>query len=295
MKEHTRSPLFVAEVSSNHHADLSRALEFIDVAAGLGCDAVKFQLFRIEELFAPEILSRSEQHRQRETWELPLKFLPELSNRAHEKGVSFSCTPFHLEAVEELYPFVDFYKIASYEILWTELISACAKTAKPMVLSTGMATLEEIDHAVSSYDKAGGQKLTLLHCVSGYPTPLDQCNLAAIETLSTRYRCAAGWSDHSVNAAVVTRAVHRWGASMIEFHLDIDGCGAEYPSGHCWLPGQIGPVIKVIRDSSSADGDGKKIPMPSEIADRNWRTDPKDGLRPLEIIRQRWRQERCDL
>jgi N-acetylneuraminate synthase len=290
MRKQTQAPQFVAEVSSNHRADLSRSLQFIDRAADLGCDAVKFQLFRVQDLFAAEILHRSKQHREREAWELPLTFLPDLSNRARERGISLACTPFYLKAVEELYPFVDFYKIASYEILWTDLLASCAGTGKPLVLSTGMATLEEVDRAVESFYRAGGRQLTLLQCVSGYPTPVDQCNLAAIRTLSSRYGCSAGWSDHSVSQAVIFRAAHHWGASMIEFHLDIDGCGDEYPSGHCWLPDQIGPVIQAVRESIAADGDGKKTPMPSEIFDRDWRTDPNDGLRPLEIVRQSWRE-----
>ncbi len=295
MREKIRPPIFVAEVSSNHQTDLSRSLEFIDEAAKLGCDAVKFQLFRVRDLFAKEILDRSQQHREREAWELPLNFLPELSKRARENGIELACTPFYLKAVDELNPFVDFYKIASYELLWTDLLNACARTGKPLVLSTGMGTLEEIDRAVDAFREAGGKELTLLQCVSGYPAPVKQCNLAAIRTLSSRYRCPAGWSDHSVSEAVIFRAVHYWGASMIEFHLDLDGHGDEFSSGHCWLPQQIGPVIQAIRTSLAADGDGEKIPMPSEVVERNWRTDPRDGLRPLEIVRQQWREERCVL
>ena len=92
---------FIAEVSSNHHQSLERCLEFVEAAAQIGCDAVKFQLFRIEQLFAPEILSRSESHRQRKQWELPLEFLPPLAKRCEELGIAFSCTPFHLQAVSD--------------------------------------------------------------------------------------------------------------------------------------------------------------------------------------------------
>jgi len=99
---------FVAEVSSNHHQDLSRALQFIDQAAAIGCQSVKFQLFKIHQLFAPEILARSPQHRARQAWELPPEFLPVLSGRCRDLGLQFGCTPFYLEAVAELWPFVDF-------------------------------------------------------------------------------------------------------------------------------------------------------------------------------------------
>lgn len=280
------SVLFVAEVSSNHQRDLARSLAFVDTAAAVGCDGVKFQLFKIDQLFAPEILARSEEHRRRRAWELPVEFLPSLAARCRQHNILFGCTPFYLEAVEELRPYVDFYKIASYELLWSDLLAACAGTGKPVALSTGMATLEEVQTAVTLLRQAGCQDLTLLHCVSGYPTPPEQCNLAAIETLRRACACNVGWSDHSASPAVIYRAVHRWQASMVEFHLDLDGTGDEYRTGHCWLPDQIAPVIRAIRLGLAADGDGQKVPLPSELSDRDWRADPSDGLRPMKWLRQ---------
>ena len=131
---------FIAEASSNHGQNLPRALEFVDAAARCGCDAVKFQLFRVEELFAPEILAKSAKHRARMHWELPVAHLEPLAKRAQQRGIQFSCTPFYLDAVKELEPYVAFYKIASYELLWNDLLEACAATKKPVVVSTGMAT-----------------------------------------------------------------------------------------------------------------------------------------------------------
>jgi N-acetylneuraminate synthase len=289
---------FVAEVSSNHHRDLRRCLAFIDRSAEIGCSAVKFQLFRIRQLFAPEILASSEKHRQREAWELPVEFLPELAARCRQRKIQFACTPFYLEAVEKLLPHVDFYKIASYELLREDLLKECARTGKPVVLSTGMATLDEIRKAVETVRSAVPRHdaverrsmakfppLTLLHCVSGYPAPADQCNLAAIETIRKMFDCPVGWSDHSVQPMVILRAIHRWNASMIEFHLDLDGRGAEFASGHCWLPEQIAAVIQHHAVAVSADGDGRKQPVPSEMPDRDWRADPSDGLRPFKKIR----------
>ena len=276
---------FVAEVSSNHHRDLDRCLAFIDEAAEIGCDAVKFQLFKIDQLFAPEILQQSEEHRRRRDWELPVEFLPHLAERCAHRNVKFACTPFFLAAVEELLPYVSFFKVASYELLWTDLLVACARTGKPVVLSTGMATLDEVTGAVSTLRGAGCTDLTLLHCVSGYPTPADECNLAAIQTLRHACGCPVGWSDHSGDPAVIQRAVHRWGACMVEFHLDLDGTGDEFRTGHCWLPNQIGPAIESVAVGQEADGSGQKTPSPSEEADREWRADPSDGLRPLRSIR----------
>jgi len=287
---------FVAEVSSNHNRDLGRCLAFVDKAAEIGCSAVKFQLFKIRELFALEILATSESHRQREAWELPVEFLPALATKCHETGIQFACTPFYLDAVEELLHHVDFYKIASYELLWNDLLTACAQTGKPVVISTGMATVDEVKSAVDVLVKAGCQNLTILHCVSGYPTPVNECNLAAIETLRSRLcamphasRVSVGWSDHSVNPGVIYRAVHHWGAEMVEFHLDLDGTGEEYKTGHCWLPERIQAVIEAVQIAVQADGNGQKVSTICELPDRDWRADPGDGLRPLKHIRTTWR------
>ena len=279
---------FIAEVSSNHAQDLSRALAFVDAAAACGCDAVKFQLFRVAELFAPEILSKSAKHRERVQWELPLSHLAPLAERCRERGLQFSCTPFYLEAVKELAPYAAFYKIASYELLWTALLEACAATGKPVILSTGMATMAEIRSAVATLKRAGAREVTLLHCVSAYPTPVHEANLSAIAAIREATGVPVGWSDHTRAPAVIERAVHKWGASTIEFHLDLDGSGAEYAAGHCWLPEEIAPVIARIRAGMSADGSGFKEPAPAELSDREWRADPADGLRPLRHIRANW-------
>jgi len=279
---------FVAEVSSNHNRDLQRCLTFVDVAAEIGCGAVKFQLFKIERLFAREILARSEDHRRRQAWELPVEFLPALADRCHDVDVQFACTPFYLDAVEDLLPYVDFYKIASYELLWNDLLIACAGTGKPVVLSTGMATLAEVLQAVAVLQQAGCEDMTLLHCISGYPAPPNECNLAAIDTLRRACDCPVGWSDHSVDPGVIYRAAHRWGATMVEFHLDLEGEGEEYHIGHCWLPEQIQPLIETVKIGFQADGSGEKAPSPSELPDRGWRADPSDGLRPLLKVREEW-------
>ncbi|MFB3901881.1 MAG: N-acetylneuraminate synthase family protein [Acidobacteriota bacterium] len=286
--------MLVAEVSSNHRQDLGRCLEFVETAARIGCDAVKFQLFRLDRLFAPEILAASKDHRQRREWELPVSFIPELAELARRRGLLFSCTAFDLEGVAELVPWVDFLKIASYELLWDELLETCARTGKPVVLSTGMADCGEIDHAVQALRCAGCSDLLLLHCVSGYPTPIQEANLSAIETLRKRYRCPVGWSDHTAQTAVWLRAVHRWQVSLLEFHLDLDGRGPEYAHGHCWLPRDAEKAIRLVRDGLAADGSGAKTPAGAELADRQWRADPADGLRPCRQVRQQWEREaRC--
>jgi len=291
MEAHPVQPLFIAEASSNHGRDLARGKAFVDAAADAGCDAVKFQLFKIERMFAPEILAKSPKHRARVEWELPLSQLAPLAEHCSRRKIQFSCTPFYLEAVAELEPFVDFYKVASYELLVGDLLKACARTGKPVVLSTGMATLEEIQAAARCLQDGGARDITLLHCVSAYPTPAAQANLAAIDTIRAATGLPTGWSDHTRRPAVIERAVHHWGASVVEFHLDLDGRGAEYAAGHCWLSQEIAPVIARIRESFAADGAGYKGPQPSELPDREWRADPSDGMRPLKHMRLAYKGE----
>ena len=237
-------------------------------------------------------MTKSETHRLRRKWELPISFIEPIANHCRASGIAFGCTPFHLDAVEELVPYVDWFKISSYELVWPSLLKACAQTGKQVVLSTGMATVDEINAAIQLLSNEGCTTLTLLHCVSGYPTPLTDCNLAAIETLrqaaiaiDTRIAYKFGWSDHSVSPAVIYRAVHHWGAEMVEFHLDLDGNGTEFSMGHCWLPDTIQPIIQNCQNGFAADGNGDKKPMPCEQDERGWRADPSDGLRPNRVVR----------
>lgn len=288
---------FIAEVSSNHNGDLDRCLRFIDVAKECGFTAVKFQLFKVKKLFSPEALRFDPALLDREKWELPVEFLPHISQRAKRLGLKFICTPFYLSAVDELLPFVDAYKVASYELLWGGLLERIAATGKPVIISTGMATLREVVDAVNLIVKGGGKDITILHCVSSYPAPVGECNLSAIETMRRSISVSGdvslrfGWSDHSVKEGVILRAVHRWGAEVVEVHFDLDEKGDEYAFGHCWLPQRAKGLIEMVRDGFLSDGDGEKMPRKIELDERMWRADPEDGLRPLKITRRRLRRD----
>ena len=286
LKRTFSKPYFIAEVSSNHNQSLTRCLDFVDVAADIGCDAVKFQLFKIEQLFCKEVVDSREEIRSRKKWELPIEFLPKIKNRCLEKNIDLGVTPFFLDAVNILEPIVDFFKIASYELLWDDILIKCATTGKELILSTGMANMKEITHAVNVLSRENCNRFSLLHCTSAYPTPKDECNLAAIKTLRDSFKCDIGWSDHSANPGVVLRAIHKWDASIIEFHLDLDRKGDEYKSGHCWLPDVMKNVISNSKNFDQTDGSGDKKPCKSENPDREWRADPSDGLRPLMKTRR---------
>ncbi len=300
-------PRFVAEVSSNHRTarrltpkqHLERALSFVDKAAEVGCAAVKFQQFKVRKLFTDEARAAHKKLRDRRAWELPEGFNAELAARARERKIAFASTPFYLSAVDLLAPLVDFFKVASYQLLWLDLLAAVARTGKPVVLATGMATLDEVRAGVDCLRANGCADLTLLHCVSVYPTPVEDANLRAIETLHREFGVPAGWSDHTRSPEVIERAVRRFRAAMIEFHFDLDGLGVESESGHCWLPGEVAWVMKhlehaapsAVTRSHPADGDGRKEPRAIEAHERQWRSDPSDGLRPLLEERRRLARE----
>ena len=280
---------FRAEVSSNHNCDLKRCYKFIDKAADSGCYAIKFQLFKIDKLFSREILNKSKKHRDRKNWELPSSFIPLLAERSKKRGIKFICTPFYLEGVDVLSKYVDYFKIASYEMIWDDLLKSCARTGKPILISTGMATISEIKHAVSVLKNNGCIEPILFHCTSSYPTPFNEANLSAIKTIRSETGCEVGWSDHTAEEGVIQRSIHKWGASVIEFHLDLDKKGEEFKQGHCWLPSDIKNLIEDVKKALGSDGNGVKEPIPSELSDRNWRADPSDGLRPLKKIRKSWK------
>mgnify|MGYP001315415350 CR=1 FL=1 len=285
---------FIAEVSSNHNRDLSRMKEFIYASESAGCTGIKFQLFKIDKLFSTEILEKSETHRKRKTWELPEELIPELADLTNKLGLKFSCSPFYLGAVDILEPYVDFFKVASYELLWLNLFKKCGNTGKPVVFSTGMATTDEVENTLGCLFETECQEITILHCNSAYPTPIEDANLKKIETLNTLIHSIekpdgisikVGYSDHTVSPAVLYRTIHHYGVDMVEFHLDLDGKGEEFKAGHCWLPEKIEGVIKNINEGIKSDGHGEFGPSKSELPEREWRSDPIDGLRPLKGIR----------
>ncbi len=284
----SNKPLFIAEISSNHNGDMGRCKAMIDATAEAGCDGVKFQLFKIRELFSEEAILKNSKLLDRVKWELSEEFIPELADHAKKRNLLFSCTPFYLKAVDVLNPYVDFFKIASYELLWQDLFLSCANTGKPLVFSIGMATEDEVRSILDKLSNTSVKEILILHCNSSYPTPLSDVNLSVINTLRSKFsdylegkKIEFGWSDHTVSSSVILSSVLKYNSKMIEFHIDLEGKGYEFESGHCWLPNQIKSVIDILKETHSADGDPKIKPSPSELIERKWRADPSDGLRPL--------------
>ena len=279
---------FIAEVCSNHNGDLKRALKFVDFAKKQGFYAVKFQLFKIDQLFSKDAKKLFKSALKKTKRELPRDFIPKISNYCRIKKIKFSCTPFDLSAVEYLKKYVDFYKIASYEMAWPDLLKSCAKTRKPVILSTGMSNLSEVKKSFKILKKNKCKKISLLHCVSSYPASTMSCNLNSIKFLKNRFNCEVGWSDHTVNELLVYSAVNRQNADYVELHVDIDGKGWENIGGqHCWSPNKIKNLMEYLNNEKKIDGGYFKKISKAEYQERKFRADPFDGLRPLKSFRHR--------
>jgi sialic acid synthase SpsE len=285
--------LFISEISSNHNNDLNRCKDLIHATKESGCDGVKFQLFKINKLFSKEALLSKPELSLRTKWELNENIIPELSNYAKDLGLLFSCTPFYIEGVEIINPYVDFFKIASYELLWKELFLKCANTGKPLVFSTGMSIESEVSSVLDFIKDSKVKEIMVLHCNSAYPSQLKDVNLSVIGSLRRKFEnylpnktISFGYSDHSVLDSVILSSILKYNSKMIEFHIDLEGKGFEFQSGHCWLPDQIKNVIETINDINLADGISDILPSESELIEREWRADPIDGLRPLMKTRK---------
>ena len=281
--------MFIAEVSSNHNRNLDRCLDFVTKAQQSGFDAVKFQVFKIDQLFTPEVLQRSKMHSDRKEWEFPIEFLPAISERCKKLGIKLGITPFYLDAVDECKEYVDFFKVASYELLWTDLHERIISENKEVIISTGMATIEEVKLVKKLYDRLNFdyKKLTILHCESQYPTSYKTVNLGAIRTMRNELGCAIGWSDHSKDVDVICAAKFIYGCDLFELHFDLDGQGEEAKGGHCWLPNEMELLNSKMSKISAMRGSGIKEPSNNETQERLWRADPVDGLRPRISIRKK--------
>jgi sialic acid synthase SpsE len=283
---------WVAEIGSNHNGSLERAIALVDAAAAAGFTDVKTQHFRVNRLFAPEALAHNPELRSRERLEVPWEWHKPLANRCKEHGMGYGVTVFHVEDVRRCALEADWLKVSSYSLLDHRLIEAVSWQPKPAVISTGMADEQEVMGAISALARPRGgwwaKDLMLLHCVSSYPAAPHEANLRSIPYMRERFGVPVGWSDHTTSPLVLARAERVHGASMIEVHWDLDdSLGDE--TVHSWTPSwkRWRPESKMTDDGFYAcDGKkGVKAPAVSEHAERDWRADPEDGMRPLKAIR----------
>ena len=281
----------IAEISSNHNQNLDRVFRLIDLAVKYNFHSVKFQLFDIYRLFASEILKNSHKHLKREDWQLPIDFVQPIYKYSKERNILVGYSPFYLDAVEIVKEFTDYYKIASYELLWKELIIKVLDTNKPIMISTGMATLQELVEGINFIPR--DYPITVFHCSSAYPTKPMNVNLASIESIKNILldmkfnNFDLGWSDHTRLTSVVSRAFHKYDVSYAEIHVDLDDQkGFEADAGHCWVESEIKTLCHSTQYGKICDGKRIKTYNTEEESDRLWRRDPQDGLRPYTSIRK---------
>ncbi len=257
--------VIVAEIGNNHEGNVATAERMVVEAARTGVDAVKFQTFIPERLNGPDDTARIERLRK---FQLGTGALRRLADIAKANRVLFFSTPFDLESVRVLDAIAPVFKIASSDSNFYPLLAAVADTGKPIALSAGLSTLEEMTKArdiiQGRWAKAGvSPALALLHCVSAYPAPLEEANLRAIQTLAT-LGCVVGYSDHvlGIEASVLAVAL---GARIIEKHFTLDKNFSDYRDHQLSAdPAEMTKLVGAIRRAERMLGNGIKDLQPSE-------------------------------
>ena len=270
-------PCFIiAEVGSNHDQDLEQAKALIDVAAEAKVDAVKFQAFMADLIAAKtshplaqiDFAGCSTLHELYKQGELPREWLGELKEYAESLNLIFLCTPFDEEASDILDDLGTLaYKVASFEMTHHPLLQHLAAKGKPLLISTGMATLGEIEEAMDAVRAVQDVPVGLFHCGSQYPLGFESANLRAIGTMQQALRVPVGYSDHTIGLPVPIAAVAR-GASMIEKHYTLDRNLPGPDHGFALEPNELKDMVQGIREVEAALGNDHKGPAEEEMEHR---------------------------
>lgn len=263
-------PVFViAEIGLNHSGSLDRALAMVDAAAWAGASAVKLQTLEADSLVsaacpAPVHVRAASLREFFARFELSREAHRTIVRRARDRGLAVMATPFSIELVEMLRGIgIDGYKIASGDLTFDGLIAAAAATERPLVLSTGMASLLEVGRAFETARAAGGWDVAALHCVSAYPTPVESQNLRAISTLERYLRVPVGLSDHSTGTHAAIAAV-ALGACLYERHLVLEDDHEAIDRAVSSTPSELKALIETMERTRVALGDGRKVCQPAE-------------------------------
>ncbi len=276
----SKHTIIIAEAGVNHNGSMSLAKDLIDVAKRSGCDYVKFQTFKAKKLASPTAKKAKYQSDNDSRHDTQFKMLKELElseqdhfelmNYCKEKDIKFLSTPFDEESAEFLMPFVDLFKIPSGELTNLPYIEYVAKLGKPIVLSTGMATIPEIKEAIEVIKLSWAplnldldKNLKVLHCTTAYPTDFSDVNLLAMDLMREELGVPIGYSDHTLGIGVPVAAVAR-GAVLIEKHFTLsrDMVGPDHKAS--LEPIELIEMVKTIRVVEKCIGVKKKSPTDEE-------------------------------
>ncbi len=273
--------LIIAEAGVNHNGDLNLAKQLVDVAADAGADLVKFQTFNANRQvtrvakkadYQTQTTDRAEsQHAMLQRLELTEDMHLQLIAHCEMRNIGFFSTGFDVESVDLLVKLKqDFFKIPSGEITNLPYLRHIGQLGKTVILSTGMASLGEIEAAIDALEKAGTPRanLTVLHCTTEYPTPMDEVNLYAMQSIQKAFGVAVGYSDHTPGIEVAIAAV-AMGATVIEKHFTLDR-NLPGPDHQASLePQELKSMVTAIRNIEVALGDGIKRLTPSEARNKS--------------------------
>ncbi|MEM7068294.1 MAG: pseudaminic acid synthase [Pseudomonadota bacterium] len=274
-------PYVIAEVSANHNGSIEKAKEIITSAAANGADAVKLQTYTADTITIKS--DRSEFKIKGGLWDgyqlwdlydwahTPFDWHEELFAHAKSHGITCFSSPFDDTAVDLLEGLeAPLYKIASFEMTDIPLIEKVASTGKPMIMSTGLATLEEIEKSLTAARNSGSGEIVLLHCISGYPTPLEQANLRLMLELREKFDVLVGLSDHTLtNTAAVTAVA--LGACVIEKHFTLDRADGGADADFSMEPTQLKALCEETKGAWEALGDGKRLAPSVQDSNRIFR------------------------
>jgi N-acetylneuraminate synthase len=274
-------PYVIAEMSGNHNGDIGRALALIDAAKAAGADAVKLQTYTADTITidhdGPGFVIEGGLWHGRRLYELyqeahtPWAWHEQLFAHAREIGIACFSSPFDPTAVAFLEGLcAPAYKVASFEIVDTPLVAAMARTGKPLIISTGLATPDDIAEAVAAAREAGGQEIVLLHCTSGYPTPPAQMHLRTMMDLGASHGALVGLSDHTMGTAVAVAAV-ALGACVIEKHFTLARADGGPDAAFSLEPDELARLVADCRDAWEALGQVHYEDVAAEAASRDHR------------------------
>ncbi len=279
---HCHSVYIVAEMSANHGKDFDKAVKVIESAKEAGADAIKLQTYTPDTMTI-NCKNKFFQIEKGTPWErinlydlyseafMPWEWQPKLKSIAEEIGIDLFSTAFDPTAVDFLEEMgVSVHKVASFEIVDIPLIEKMAKTGKPIIISTGMATLEEIEEAVRVARHAGAREIALLKCTSAYPAKPEEMNLKSIPYLIEKFKVPVGLSDHTLGIAIPITAV-ALGASIIEKHFTLSRSYQGPDSNFSLEPHEFKEMVESIRDVEKALGEVKFGPGEEEAKSKAFR------------------------